>query len=62
MDDIVLVVRAHFDGHVPGEVISDIDEIVEVLAGPHQHDVIKRRGDPISSVVMPRPPEISAKS
>lgn len=43
MDDIELVVLGHFDGYVRGDVISDKEKIEEILAGPHQHDVTKRR-------------------
>jgi hypothetical protein len=43
MDGIELVVRAHFDGYQPGDVISDKSKVDEILGGPHQHDVIKRK-------------------
>ena len=42
MDGIELVVRAHFDGYKPGDIIADKAKIDEVLAGAHEHDVIKR--------------------
>lgn len=43
MDGIELVVREHFDGYVPGDVISDKAKVDAILAGPHQHDVTKRK-------------------
>jgi hypothetical protein len=43
MDGIELVVRGNFDGYSPGDVISDKAKIDEILAGPHEHDVIKRK-------------------
>ena len=43
MDDIELVVLSHFDGYVRGDVISDKIKIDEILTGPHQYDVIKRK-------------------
>jgi hypothetical protein len=46
MSGIILVVRGHFDGYVPGDVIKDQAIIDKVLTGPHEHDVIKCMGDP----------------
>jgi hypothetical protein len=63
MNDIILVVRANFDGYVTGDVISDTSIIADVLAGPHQHDVIKCKGNPAPlPPIIPPPPAIDAKS
>ena len=43
MDGIELVVRDHFDGYVPGDVISDKAKVDLILAGPNQHNVVKRK-------------------
>ena len=42
MSGIELVVREHFDGYMPGDVISDKAKVDEILVGPHQHHVVKR--------------------
>ncbi len=43
MDGIELVVRAHFDGYKPGDVISDKATVDKILSGPHENDVVKRK-------------------
>jgi hypothetical protein len=37
-----LVVLHHFEGRLPGEMIDDPNEVARILAGPHQHHVVKR--------------------
>lgn len=36
-----LSVRKHFDGHEPGDLITDPAEIAAILAGEHEHDVVR---------------------
>ena len=53
MDDIELIVRDHFGGYVRGDVISDKAKIDLILAGPNQHDVVKRKVNPGVAPIVP---------
>ncbi len=52
MGDIDLVVLHHFDSYVRGDVISDKDKIAEVLSGPHEYHVIKRKAAAIEPLCL----------
>lgn len=43
MDGIELVVTSDFAGYKIGDVIKDQEKITEILAGPHEHNVVKRK-------------------